>query len=82
MRILLPACAAAALSIFLTSAAFSFDAAAPDDQTGAVSAQSAAPGGGAAARSAKSIACSQKADAQALHGKERKRFMRECKHAP
>ena len=34
----------------------------------------------AGARSAKSIECSQKADAQALHGKPRKHFMRECKH--
>ena len=34
----------------------------------------------AGARSAKSIECSQKADAQNLHGKPRKHFMHECKH--
>jgi hypothetical protein len=33
-----------------------------------------------AERSAKSIECSQKAEAQGLHGKPRRRFMHECKH--
>ena len=33
----------------------------------------------AAARSAKAIECSQKAEVQNLHGKSRKQFMRECK---
>ena len=33
-----------------------------------------------AARSEKSIECSQKAEAQGLHGKPRRRFMHECKH--
>jgi len=32
-----------------------------------------------AARSAKSIECSQKADAQDLHGKPRKHFIHNCK---
>ncbi len=37
--------------------------------------------GDVGARSARSIECSHKADAQNLHGKPRKHFMRECKHA-
>ena len=32
-----------------------------------------------AERSARSIACAQKADAQGLQGKTRKRFLRDCK---
>jgi hypothetical protein len=34
-----------------------------------------------AARSAKSIECAQKADAQGLQGKIRKHFLHECKHS-
>jgi len=34
-----------------------------------------------AERSAKSIECAQKADAQSLQGKPRKRFLHECKSA-
>ena len=67
MRVMVASCAAA-LSILLNGGALAFDAAAPDP-------------GDAAARSARSIECSQKADAQDLHGKPRKHFMRECKHA-
>jgi hypothetical protein len=78
MRITIPACATA-LFLLTSGAALAFDAAAPTGPSGA--SQETAPAPGAAARSAKSIACSQKADAQAIHGKERKRFMRECKHA-
>lgn len=72
MRIKSLACVAA-LFLMTGAQAFALDAATPD----------AAPGGAAedaGARSAKSIECSQKADAQNLHGKPRKRFMHECKH--
>jgi hypothetical protein len=75
MRINALACAVA-LCVLLGGAAHALDAA--SDET-----PPAAPGAGgegAAVRSARSIECSQKADAQDLHGKPRKRFMRECKH--
>ena len=72
MRIKSLACIVA---LFLVAGghAFALDAAAPD---------AAQPGAAedAGARSAKSIECSQKADAQNLHGKPRRRFMHECKH--
>jgi psiF repeat len=76
MRIKALACAAA-LSLAASGSAFAFDAASDstNDATG--------PGAGAqdaGARSAKSIECSQKADAKDLHGKTRKHFMRDCKH--
>ncbi len=75
MRLRGLACAAA-LSVFSCGAAFAFDAG-PDSKTpGAPQGAS----GEAGARSAKSIECSQKADAKDLHGKPRKHFMRECKH--
>jgi hypothetical protein len=66
---------AAALCVLVSGAAHALDAAS----------DSTAPGSplgseDAAARSARSIECSQKADAKSLHGKERKHFMRECKH--
>ncbi len=76
------------LSLFVTRAALAFDAAAPDASTGPIGAtpvemkpSDAAPGAepDAGARSAKSIECSQKADAQDLHGKPRKHFIHECK---
>jgi hypothetical protein len=35
-----------------------------------------------AERSARSIECAQKADAQGLQGKTRKHFLRECKRGP
>ena len=35
-----------------------------------------------AERSARSIECAQKADAQGLQGKTRKHFLRECKRSP
>jgi hypothetical protein len=75
MRINALACAAA-LCVLLGGAAHALDGA--SDGT-----LPAAPRAGAddpAVRSAKSIECSQKADAQDLHGKPRKRFMRECRH--
>jgi uncharacterized protein involved in copper resistance len=73
---------AAALSLFAAQGALAFDAAAPDasTQAPAVKPHTAHDGGDAGARSARSIECSQKADAQNLHGKPRKYFMRDCKH--
>lgn len=73
---------AAALSLFAAHGALAFDAAAPDASTGAPAVRShiAPDSEDAAARSARSLECSQKADAQNLHGKPRKQFMRECKH--
>jgi len=81
MRINALVCAAA-LSLHGVGGALAFDAAAPEGSTGAPPiASHAAPGSeDAGARTAKSIECSQKADAQNLHGKPRKQFMRECKH--
>ena len=75
MRIHGVACAAA-LCVLVSGAAHALDAA--TDSTAPASPQ--ATSGDAAARSARSIECSQKADAKSLHGKERKHFMRECKH--
>lgn len=72
---------AAALFLFAEQATLAFDAAAPDESIGAASVKPhVAPGGeDAGARSARSIECSQRADAQNLHGKPRKHFMRDCK---
>ena len=73
---------AAALSLFAAQGALALDAAAPDDSTGAstVKPQPTPGSEDPAARTAKSIECSQKADAQNLHGKPRKHFMHDCKH--
>jgi hypothetical protein len=81
MRILTVGCVAA-LSILVSSSAFAFDAAAPDPAAASNSMQPHATPASedAGARSAKSIECSQKADAQNLHGKPRKHFMHDCKH--
>jgi psiF repeat len=82
MRILTFGCAAA-FCLFISGGAFAFDAAAPDDTTGTANSTKPqmTPGSeDAGARSAKSIECSQKADAQNLHGKPRRHFMHECKH--
>ncbi len=86
MRITTLVCACT-LSIFASHALFAFDAAAQNATAGL--------GGGTpekpqtvhppaaeqdpAARSAKSMECLQKADAQALQGKLRKHFLHECK---
>ena len=80
MRINALVCAAA-LSIFNVHGALAFDAAAPEASTNAseVGAHVAPTSEEAAARSAKSIECSQKADVQNLHGKRCKQFMRKCK---
>ena len=67
---------AAALCVFVSGAAFAFDAA--TDDTGGGAPHAAAKDAGA--RSARSLECSQKADAQNLHGKPRRHFMRDCKH--
>jgi len=75
MRIKALACAAA-LCALASGGAFAFDAASDPAPAGAAS---AAPGG-AGARTARSLECSQKADAKNLHGKPRKHFMSECKH--
>ncbi|HKN29991.1 MAG TPA: PsiF family protein [Roseiarcus sp.] len=80
MRITALVCAAA-LSLFAAQGALAFDAAAPDASTGAATMPHVAPGSeDAGERSARSLECSQKADAQDLHGKPRKHFMRDCKH--
>jgi hypothetical protein len=81
MRILTVGCVAA-LSILVSSGAFAFDAAAPDPAADSNSMKPHATPASedAGARSAKSIECSQKADAQNLHGKPRKHFMHDCKH--
>ena len=80
---------AAALSLALAGGASAFEASDDATQAPSSAAPSAkapapakpAPGaGGAAERTARSIECSQKADAQGLHGKPRKHFMRDCKH--
>jgi len=80
---LAPFACAAALSLFAPACASALDAAGPGRTVTAEmkpdGATSPATPGDAAERSAKSIECSQKADAQNLHGKLRKQFMRECK---
>ncbi len=68
------------LSVFV-SGALAFDAAAPDAVPAPTTkTHDAASSEDAGARTARSIECSQRADAQNLHGKPRKHFMRECKH--
>ena len=81
MRINALVCAAA-LSLFAARGALAFNAAAPDASTGALTVKPHVASGpeDAGERSAKSLECSQKADAQNLHGKPRKHFMRDCKH--
>lgn len=79
MRISILACALR-LSVFVSGGALAFDAAAPDTVPPATKAHDAGSSEDVGARTARSIECSQKADAQNLHGKPRKHFMRECKH--
>lgn len=75
MKIKALACATA-LCALVSGAAQAFDAASdPAPASG-----SAAAPGETGARTARSLECSQKADAQSLHGKPRKHFMSECKH--
>ncbi len=75
MRIMALACAVALCGL-VPGPARAFDAA-PD---GTTQARPHSVPEDAGARSAKSLECSQKADAQNLHGKPRKHFMRDCKH--
>ena len=74
---------AASLAVFVANGALALDAAAPDSTSPKTEMKptKAPASADPAARSAKSIECSQKADAQNLHGKPRKHFMRECKRA-
>jgi hypothetical protein len=87
MRITTLVCACA-LSLFASQAFFPFEAAgqnatagmgAGTPETKPSSVHLPAPEQDPAARSAKSMECLQKADAQALQGKLRKHFLHECK---
>jgi hypothetical protein len=91
MRMMTLVCAGA-LSLSAAGAAIAFDAAALDDSiapsrasTAEMKANNAPPARSPSSapdpgvRSAKSIECSQKADAQDLHGKPRKHFIHDCK---
>jgi hypothetical protein len=70
------AAAAAIASLFLISSAFA-------QTTTPAPAEKAAPAEKKAEkpRSAASLECSKEADTKTLHGKERKKFMSECKKA-
>jgi len=87
MRIITLVCACA-LSLFASQAFFAFDAAAQNatagmgggtPETKPNSVHLPAPEQDPAARSARSMECLQKADAQGLQGKLRKHFLHECK---
>ena len=87
MRITTLVCACT-LSIIASQALFAFDAAAQNATAGMGGGtpemkpnpvHPAAPEQDRAARSAKSMECLQKADAQGLQGKLRKHFLHECK---
>jgi hypothetical protein len=87
MRIITLVCACA-LSLFASEALFAFDAAAQTATAGMSggagetkpnSVHLPAPEQDPAARSAKSMECLQKADAQGLQGKLRRHFLHECK---
>ena len=73
-----------ALGLFVASSAFALDAADPAAPAKpaaktATTTKSTTATKPDAAKDAKSIECSQKADAQGLHGKERKKFREKCK---
>jgi len=76
------ATAAAFASLFLISSAFA-QTATPATPAPAAKAAPAAPAEKKAEkpRSAASLECSKEADAKDVHGKERKKFMSECKKA-
>jgi hypothetical protein len=85
MRITTLVCACA-LALFGSQAILAFDAAAqvspPAEGMGGLPGSEVSSGAAErdpAERSAKSIECAQKADAQALQGKIRRRFLRQCK---
>jgi hypothetical protein len=94
MRITTLVCAACAFALAVSEAVFALDAAAQTTPAGMGGTASggastadmkpaadplAAPERDPAERSAKSIACAQKADAQGLQGKMRKHFLHECR---
>ncbi|MGD1035956.1 MAG: PsiF family protein [Roseiarcus sp.] len=60
---------AIALGVLVSGVAYALDAAAPADPAAAEA---------AAAKKAKSEDCYKQADVKGLHGKERKKFHREC----
>jgi psiF repeat len=92
MRIVTLVCASA-LALFVSGAAVVYEAAAQNATAGSMGgvgpspATEAKPGSDPlpaperdpAARSARSIECAQKADAQGLEGKPRKHFLHECR---
>jgi psiF repeat len=77
------AAAAAIASLFLVSSAFAQTTTpAPGPATKMAPAEKMAPEKKAEKpRSAASLECSKQADAKDVHGKERKKFMSECKKA-
>ena len=68
-----PLVTAIAFSALLSGAAFALDAAQPTP--------SATPAADAGAKAAKSAECYKQADVENLHGKDRKKFHRECMKA-
>ena len=72
MTISTRAAATAVASLLLMSSAFAQTAATPAPATKAAPAEKKA-------RTAASLECSKEADGKSLHGKERKKFMSECK---
>lgn len=82
MKLTSSAAAAAFASLFLISSAFA-QTATPAAPAPAAKAAPAAPAEKKAEkpRSAASLECSKEADAKDVHGKDRKKFMSECKKA-
>jgi hypothetical protein len=83
MRIITLVCVGS-LSLFASGAVFAPDAMAQNATPGTTDTKPNSvplpdPEQDPAARSAKSIECAQKADAQGLHGKPRRRFVHECR---
>ena len=75
-------CFAAALALSLSTTGAFAQAAAPATPATAPATTPAAPAmmkKGAKPRTAQSLECSKKADAQNIHGKPRKAFMSKCK---
>jgi hypothetical protein len=67
-------------SLFLVSSAFAQTTPAPATPAPAAKAAPAAPKA-EKPRTAESLECSKEADTKGVHGKERKKFMSECKKA-
>jgi len=76
MTISTRAAATVVASLFLMSSAFAQTAATPAPATKAAPAEKKAD---KPPRTAASLECSKEADGKSLHGKERKKFMSECK---